>query len=223
MDVLSNFPLPLFILKSAAEDRSTNVLSEFNEKDEFRILSDELLEYNVGTISLISSMLLNMENEYVVLCRADHIFTQAYSRTRLMEMIGSMENKNIELALGGLGGFETIVPLGEDLTWVDWFAYATMMILSKKLCRKIVKGSLEESKDQDLLSAMTINKAVISPYISVSKPSDETVYIKGQKYCNLNYLYAMSEERVNKNTAAFKRFNGDKLMAAGDKYYIGNK
>ena len=215
----TDFPLPVFLLKSADnKDRLESSLSQFNKKAEFEIISTEFLEYTVESIRLIDQACLTLESEYIVLCRGDHVFTPTYSSEKLSGVIIGMKCRKLDLVLGGLGGFETIVPIGENLIWIDWFAYSTMMIISKSICHKISNEKFREDRlDQDLLSAATINKAVISPYISVPREYSETVYINGQGYCGLNELYAKSEDRINMNAMAFTRFKKDNTVVSIDK------
>lgn len=221
-----DFPIPVFLLKSADnKDRLECILNQFNEKAEFEIISTELLEYTVKNIRLIGQVCLAQEREYIVLCRGDHVFTPTFSSEKLSEITISMKNKKIDLVLGGLGGFETIVPIGENLIWIDWFAYSTMMIISKSICHKIINNKFQEARlDQDLLSTVTINKAVISPYISVPREYSETVYINGQGYCRLNELYAKSEDRVKINAMAFTRFRKDnKVVSINNEHHFSDR
>lgn len=222
----ANFPIPVFLLKSADnKDRLECILNQFNKKAEFEIISTEFLEYTVKSMRLIGQVCLALESEYIVLCRGDHVFTSTYSSEKISEIAISMKRRKIDLVLGGLGGFETIVPIGENLIWIDWFAYSTMMILSKSICHKMMNDKFQEDRlDQDLLSTMTINKAVISPYISVPREYSETVYINGQGYCRLNELYANSEDRVNINAMAFTRFRkNNKVVSIDNEHHFSDR
>jgi hypothetical protein len=122
------------------------------------------------TIRNIIRMAIDSDDDVIIICRDDHEFTADYSVAYLVRNIIGAHEQGADILLGGLENFGHAVPITEDRFWVNPFWSSRFFVLYKKIFPLILKEPFDEKISVDeILSAMTSNKMLLFPFVSVWK------------------------------------------------------
>ncbi|OKZ15140.1 MAG: hypothetical protein BHV77_16665 [Bacteroides sp. 43_108] len=155
------------------KDRYNHVLNEFSGRTEFDVHIIEACKNKVGAVGLWKSICQIIEEakesneDCVLICEDDHIFTEYYDRTKFMRQILLASVMGAQMLIGGIGGFGNLINLRFELYWCDWF-WCTQFIVVYKNAYDIILNAdfgVRDVADERLSSILT-NKIVIAPFIS---------------------------------------------------------
>lgn len=162
-------------LKSRA-DRRKFILSQFKEREEFRFFLVEAHKHDNGAVGLwitirqILKDLVQPDDEYIILCQDDHLFTQEYSKEHLLYCIDEARSLHADILSCGVSGFTTAINVSQNLYWVEKFSGLQFTVVFRKFFRKILDAGFENINAADLkLCELTENKFFIYPFLSIQK------------------------------------------------------
>ncbi|SFL62949.1 glycosyltransferase family 4 protein [Proteiniphilum acetatigenes] len=173
----SDFYIPVYTVNLKERlDRRSHIKQQFEGRREFNVDIVEGEQHPAGTIGLwqslvkVVNMAMEREDEIIVFCEDDHLFTENYDRDFFLRNIVDAGKKGAELLSGGVSGFGMAVPVSPYLYWIDWYWGNQFLVIFQSLFQRIIDYKFKENDMADLvLSALTSKKMVIYPFISVQK------------------------------------------------------
>lgn len=143
------------------EDRT-----EFDAKI-FEVSSENEQERLWENIQKVLRIALVNEDDLVVICTDRHNFTEFYTREYLLENILNSSKKGVDILIGGVESFGELVPLDENLMWVDSFETSQFLIFFERVFEKILHTDFDGNKTvSELLTESTSYKVIMYPFIS---------------------------------------------------------
>ena len=113
---------------------------------------------------------MSRNEDIIILCEDDHIFTYEYNRNYFLYNIADAFTSGADILSGGIGGFGNAVQIATHRFKVDWFYSTQFVVLSSKLFEDILQYDFKQNDTADgVLSMLARNKQVIFPFISVQK------------------------------------------------------
>lgn len=170
--------IPTYIINiSHRTQRKTDVLKQFNEKEEFDVHIFPSIEEQRGAWGLWKSIVAIVKQaksddlDAVLICEDDHEFTAVYDYSSFYADLHTAANLGCEILLGGIGGLENVVPVKDDLLWVDRFWCTQFMVVYHEAFDIILNADFDERTDvaDEFLTKILTNKLVIYPFISIQK------------------------------------------------------
>ncbi|HTN08417.1 hypothetical protein [Agriterribacter sp.] len=215
---MSSFPITVHAINLPKRiDRKSNLIGQFLDKEEFSLRIVEPTSDPNAAKSLWNTIRniirKNLENDFVIICEDDHIFTQHYSARILQSSIGQAVNLNADLLLGGISWCKNAISINSNLFWVDKFSGLQFVVLFRKVYSKVLTVDFQDHDCADYkLSGLAKNKFVIYPFISIQKDygySDVT-YKNNEKRrveklfenCSSSFAFLLKVEKY------YKEFNG---------------
>jgi len=157
-------------------DRLEHIRQQFANKPEFDVHIVEASEHPIGAVGLWNSIVkviniaIENEDDVIIICEDDHIFTKYYSKEYLVENILEAAGQGAKLLSGGIGGFSNAVPISKNRFWIDSFWCTQFIVLYRSFFQKILEVSFGESDTADgIMSELTSNKMVLYPFISIQR------------------------------------------------------
>lgn len=157
-------------------DRRKFILSQFVDKEEFQFYLVKAYEHRIGAMGLwmtirnILKELVRPEDEYIVLCQDDHLFTKEYSKEHLLWCIEEARFLQADILAGGVSGFTGAIKITKNLYWVEKFSGLQFTIIFRKFFQKILHADFENINAADLkLCELTENKFFVYPFLSTQK------------------------------------------------------
>lgn len=207
-DELNQITIPTYIINlEHRNDRLKNILEEFKNKPEFDIHVQKGCFHENGAKGLWYSICQIIKkakinnDDIIIIIEDDHIFTKDYNRYFFIKNVIEAGYQGVEILSGGVsGGIRHAIPVTENRYWVDHFWGTQFIVIYKKIYTKILEIEFNETDTaDDLLSAMSVHKMVLFPFISVQKDfgySDITkidsergdlskIFIKAQEFLNI--------------------------------------
>src|SRR5579859_2973117 len=161
---------------SKRTERKENILKEFAGRKEFKVHIVTAIEHATGAIGLwntIKYILQNMvedRDDFILICEDDHQFTGNYSEEILFGCIAEARERGADILCGGVSWFEDCLQVTERLFSVQKFSGLQFTIVFKKFFSVITGAGFNAGDVADYkISALSKNKFVIHPYISVQK------------------------------------------------------
>ncbi|MEO7045795.1 MAG: hypothetical protein ABI091_10855 [Ferruginibacter sp.] len=215
--------IPVFAINlKSRTDRKQHVLQQFYQKEEFDVQCIEACKHRNGAIGLWKSIiyilqnLVNAESDYVIICEDDHEFTNGYNKEYLFKCIDEARENNVDVLLGGVSWFTTMIEVSEKLFWVEKFTGTQFTILFRKFFKSILEADFGNNDSADYkMCSLTENKFFMYPFISVQKDfgySDATS--KNNAEGRVSELFNNSVESVSilKKVNAFYQNNKAKTQ-----------
>lgn len=173
MDV-ADMCLPTYVINLPERtDRRAHILHQFDGRPEFDVRFVEAVRHEVGAVGLWQSIRRVVEqaerddDDCVLICEDDHLFTPGYDRTRFLHQVVLAGAMGAQLLSGGIGGFGNLVPLGDGLAWVDWLWCTQFIIVYRKAYRPILDAAFSVRDVADgKLSTLLTAKMVTVPFVS---------------------------------------------------------
>lgn len=166
--------IPTYIINLPERtDRLKHIRAQFSSHPEFDVHIYPAKEHKVGAIGLWQSICdivrqaKNAEEDFILICEDDHIFTEYYNRETFLRQIMLGAVMGAHMLNGGVGDFSNLVPLPGGIAWMDRF-WCTQFIVIYKSAYEIILNvpfGLRDVADEKL-SAILTNKFVINPFIS---------------------------------------------------------
>lgn len=226
-DSYSNISTPVYLLNlPERRDRLTHSLAQFAGKDEFDLTVVEACRHQVGAIGLWQSivkviqMAMEKDNDVIILCEDDHVFTPHYDKTVLFDNILAAAGQGAKILLGGISSFGQAIPLSENRCWVDRFQCTQFTIVYRSFFQEILDEPFTGKDAADLkFSEMTSHKMVFYPFISVQKDFGYSdIPVEGLPTGQYARLFDDSQQRLRriyevsaKYKAMRRRINANKL------------
>ena len=168
-------PVYAINLKSRT-DRKKFILTQFFEREEFQFYLVEAHDHKIGAIGLwitirnILKDLVDPNEEYIILCQDDHLFTMGYSKEHLLYCIDEVRSLRADLLTCGVSGFTTAIQISQNIFWVEKFSGLQFAVIFRKFFQKILDANFETVIAADLkLCELTENKFFIYPFLSRQK------------------------------------------------------
>lgn len=123
------------------------------------------------TIRNIISRAVENDEDFIIIAEDNHCFTSNYTRDRLILMILRSHALDADLLLGGpIGNIGHILPVSNNLCWLNTFRGTQFMVIFKKLFSVILTEPFDATVNPDnMLSQISGNKLSVYPFISVQE------------------------------------------------------
>lgn len=207
--------VPVYVINLPERaDRRVHILEQFEGRPEFDVSLVEACRHEVGALGLWMSIRkivqLAMENEddVIVICEDDHVFTPHYSSHSFMLRVLLAHQLGCDYVSGGSGRVDMAVPLGNNLFWTSHCLSAQFIVIYRKFFAQILAAPYDENVIGDIhLSQLTANKMVMFPFISLQKDfgySDVTP-LHNAKEGIVQMMFQMTESRMKCLHDVFER------------------
>src|SRR5690606_24710654 len=117
---LEELCIPTYIVNlKKRTDRREHIKQQFINKPEFNINFVDACENEVGRMGLWESLVKvihiaeNNNDDVIIFCEDDHLFTQHYSKRYLVVNIIEAYQQGADILSGGVGAFGTAVPVAK--------------------------------------------------------------------------------------------------------------
>ncbi|MBR1467843.1 MAG: glycosyltransferase [Bacteroidaceae bacterium] len=157
-------------------ERREHLVRQFANRDEFNVTYVDAVMHEIGAVGLWESikkavrLAMSRNEDIIILCEDDHIFTYEYNRNYFLYNIADAFTSGADILSGGIGGFGNAVQIATHRFKVDWFYSTQFVVLSSKLFEDILQYDFKQNDTADgVLSMLARNKQVIFPFISVQK------------------------------------------------------
>lgn len=173
-DEIADFKISTYIIHLPERiERQKLYNSQFADRKEFDIVSTSACKHQIGAVGLWNSICRavskakNANEDAVLICEDDHIFTEYYTKDSFVRKVYEAATYGAELLSGGIGGFGNAIPVANGLFWVDWLWCTQFIVIYSQAYDKILEAEFSEKDVADeFLSKILVNKMVIYPFIS---------------------------------------------------------
>lgn len=183
-DALTDFghmSVTTYILNSnGSEKELSHIHSQFEGRTEFDV---RMIKLHGGAnteqtywmaLHKIVQQATDEEDDVIIVCDDDHLFTEAYSRRRLMRHIVEGHQLGTRILCGGIDDFETAIPITQDKFWLRAFKSSSFIVLYQSVFDKILSQPFfKDSSIESVFREITSNKMVMFPFISKRELVDE--------------------------------------------------
>ncbi|TCD01257.1 glycosyltransferase family 25 protein [Pedobacter psychroterrae] len=166
-------------------DRREHILREFSDKPEFDVTLVDAITSSRGGLGLwltfkhIVRSYVSQNDEFILICEDDHIFTAEYSHNLLQNCIIKAQEFKADILLGGVSWVSSINCVQDHVFWVEEFSGTQFMIVFKQFYSVLRDAKMNSEGAADWkVGSLTQKKMIIFPFISTQKEfgySDTTV------------------------------------------------
>ncbi|WP_300601761.1 hypothetical protein [Niabella sp.] len=208
--------IPTFIINlPERKDRLAHIQRQFQYRKEFDITIVAAIKEPVGALGLwqtirnIITKAVQNDEDLVIICEDDHIFTEHYSKNDFIRSVLTAHQLGADLLIGGpSGGFAHILPVADNLGWIDAFYGCQFMVVYKKMFPIILNEPFDVTvKADNLLSEIAVNKLSFQPFISVQKDfgySDVNDDIRASR--PINSIFDAAQKRFERVFSNFSTY-----------------
>ncbi|NII83145.1 glycosyl transferase [Pedobacter sp. SG908] len=224
--------IPVFAINLKSRiDRFENITLEFLKYKEFRLHVVEAIANPNGAVGLWQTIYniiegaQKREEEFVIICEDDHIFTDQFRTDQFKTIVQKCKSLEVDVLLGGVSWSRGVIRSTADLYWVDRFNGTQFMIIYKDFFKKFLAMPIDPDLTVDFaISNVTNHIMVTYPFISIQKEfgysdathhNNENVgYVDGlfrdssNKFDQLNKVFKILYPRIKNNHAAFRKNPG---------------
>jgi len=177
-DEYEDVVLPVYVINlENRTDRLLHIQDQFKDRFEFEINIVKACENENGALGLwqtivkVAKIAQQKDEDVIIICEDDHKFTGNYSKKILIDSIMKANEHGVNVLIGGVGGFKNVVPITNNLCWVDNFWSTQFLVIYKQFFDSILAEPFTNVTDtaDRKFSEMTSNKMVIFPFISIQK------------------------------------------------------
>ncbi|WP_316838175.1 hypothetical protein [Pedobacter nutrimenti] len=169
--------IPTYILNlENRTDKKHHILKEFAGRAEFSINIIAAEECETGAIDLwntIKYILQNLvpsEEEYIIICADDHVFTESYNEESLIKAIIDAQKKEAAVLIGGVSWFDTALQISPGLFVIDKFLGLQFAVIYRKFFNAILEADFGPNDVADYkIFGLTEDKLLIYPFMSAQK------------------------------------------------------
>jgi GR25 family glycosyltransferase involved in LPS biosynthesis len=206
--------IPTFIINlKVRSDRFEHIKKEFDGRSEFGINIVEAHTNKFGNIGLWNTMkhiikdLANPEDEFILICEDDHLFTAEYSLQNISEAIAEAQEKNADVLLGGLSWFEDAVQVSNKLFSVKKFTGTQFTIIFRKFFPKVLEAEFGPQNTADAkIASLSDSVYFTSSFISVQKEfgySDATEINDGTQRVQSLFIRSIVKAKTANNVRSY--------------------
>lgn len=195
-------------------DRLNSVKQQFEGKSEFDVHIVEAEEHLIGAVGLWNSikkviqLAVTNDDDVIVFCEDDHVFTANYNKEKMFDSIMLAAEKGADTLNLGVGGVNQVVPINENLFWVDNFWCTQFIVIYRSFFEKILNEPFNDDDTADgKFSAMTGNNFLLFPFMSVQKDfgySDVTNTNNNKGH--IEQLFENSEKHLQEIQSVYKKY-----------------
>jgi glycosyl transferase family 25 len=157
-------------------------------------------------IKKITSMAIKSEEDVIIICEDDHMFTEGYEKKKLIENIIDAHEQGAALLIGGVSSFDHVIPVTKNRFWVNSFKSMQFLILYKSLFEKILGYKFKRNDSpEEVLSEMTGHKMIIYPFVSVKRSFNNLETINSNNFL-IRDDFRNSSERIKRIQSALLRY-----------------
>ncbi|TCD27796.1 hypothetical protein EZ456_07560 [Pedobacter psychrodurus] len=172
-----DFSIPTYVINlPKRQERLEHAKLQFAGRCEFDVNVIEACEHQIGAVGLwqsirkIIKIAIENDDDVIIICEDDHVFTEEYTKEKLLENIIRANDLGTYVVFGGIGNYGTAVPVAGNLWWIDSLWSTQFVIVFKQFFQQILDEPFLETVTSDgKFSEMTSRKMVIYPFISVQK------------------------------------------------------
>lgn len=176
-DVYQNIEIQTYVIHLPERtDRLSTIQQQFEGKGEFDVTIMKANKHDIGAVGLWQSILkiitnaIANEDEIIIFCEDDLLFTPQYSSELLIKQIGNAKKSDAVILLGGVSWFKDAVQISHDLFWVEKFSGLQFTVVFKKFYEKILPVTFSKTNSADYrISDFSDKKFIIYPFISTQK------------------------------------------------------
>ncbi|MGN6495647.1 MAG: hypothetical protein ACTHLE_26895 [Agriterribacter sp.] len=187
-----NLTIPTYIINLPERaDRRKHIIDQFNGRNEFDITLVSACKHEIGAVGLwqsirrIATMAIDNDDDVIVICEDDHLFTPLYRKEFLLQNIIQAHEQGCDLLTCGTGKFDFAIPVSPNRFWVNQCLSTQFIVLYRKLIHRILEECYDDTVAADLkFSEMTRHKMILYPFISLQHDfgySDVTAIHNEQK------------------------------------------
>lgn len=199
---------------SERTDRRASIIQTFQNHPEFDLHIMNAIKRPRGATGLWESIIKivreaqHNEEDVIVICEDDHVFTPDYNKAVFFENVVKAGQMGCHILYGGIGNYRNIVPITNSLLWFDWNWCAQFLVIYRPAFQMILDSTFGETDVADeFLSKILPNKMVIFPFISIQKEfgySDVTASnnIRG----TMTKYFRETDERITQIMKKYKMY-----------------
>ncbi|MCS3554288.1 MULTISPECIES: hypothetical protein [unclassified Sphingobacterium] len=173
----NDIQIPAYVINiDERYDRLEHIKSQFANKNEFELEFLIVQKEEKRTMGLwnnikkIISMAIERDEDIIIICEDDHVFSGNYNKEILFDSIFQGAELGADIILGGISNTTQAIVVSPELCWIESFQCTQFTILFKNIFEQILSEPFDETDAADLiLSMMSANKYVIHPFISRQK------------------------------------------------------
>lgn len=176
-DDYGSVTLPVYVIHS--RENGLHIPDQFPGKKEFQVFIQETPEQGPEELRLWQGICnavrkaINADDDVVIICEDDHVFSEDYSAEYLLKNIIEAHSQGAGILLGGVTRFSHAMPVTENRFWINSFWRAPFTVLYQKVFSLILDEPFDETAFvDDVLSEITSNKMVLFPFICTHKDFD---------------------------------------------------
>lgn len=171
----NSLKMPVFAINLPHNSkRKDYVREQFKNRCEFKLNIFRGVKSKIGYIGFLKSMkkviklAIQSDYDFIVICSDDHEFTENYTKERFINCVIDAGNAGAKILLGGVERYGEVVPLTDDLFWVDHFSYSTFYVIYKPYYQEFLQLRLNNRiSHSGMISSSTSNKFLIYPFITM--------------------------------------------------------
>lgn len=207
-------PVYIFNLPDRIERRK-HIENQFKDRREFEPILIEACQHRIGAVGLWQSIVKSVrmakerQDEVIILCEDDHLFTENYSAMSLIRHIVGAAEQGCDILMGGIGGFGVAVPVANSRYWVDWFWSTQFVVVYAHSFDAILNYDFKDTDTADgVFSELFTRKMTIYPFISRQRDfgySDIT--LNNNRENEIDRLFDTASARLSMIDKVHKAYN----------------
>ncbi|MEH6306583.1 hypothetical protein RYH73_13075 [Olivibacter sp. CPCC 100613] len=168
---LDDLSIPVYQI--ITDDFEERAMENFSDKPEFDVtrffFKNKTQSFSQrmwnGMIMAIQSA--GEHDDVIVVCSQKHLFTEVYNKDFLVNCIIEANTSGVNLLFGGIGSFTNVVPVTENLFWIDSVTYFDFFIIYRSIFKSILEEQFVENDDFfSKVCSITSNKLTMYPFIT---------------------------------------------------------
>ncbi|MFB6453870.1 glycosyltransferase [Chitinophaga sp. Hz27] len=174
---IDNITIPTYVICASQNNgKHAAIEKQFEGRSEFDVKIIPTIPHERKNISHwkdicnIIEIAIDNEDDVIILCQEDHLFSPHYSKQVFLDQIIAAHQQGAEILAGGVDGFGRCVPLTANRFWINSFFGSQFLVLYSSIFEKILAEPFYGTLTADaVLSEISSNKMVIYPFISLQK------------------------------------------------------
>lgn len=215
MENYNDITIPVYVINLPERtERLKSIYETFKGKNEFELNVVPAIKRKRGadglwqTIYSIVEKANGGDDEVIIICEDDHVFTPAYERDLFIDEVIAAGQGGCQMLLGGIGNYNNAVPISQNRLWIDWNWCTQFVVLYRTAFQSILDSKFGEKDVADeFLSLLLPNKMVLSPFISRQKDfgySDVTASNNNKGH--IEDLFDKTEARLRRMMDVFHKY-----------------
>ena len=208
--------IPTYVINiNERNDRLKHIKSQFLDKSEFYVEYLIVQKEEKSTMGLwnnikkIVAMAIERDEDVIIICEDDHIFSENYKKEILFDAIFQGAELGADIILGGISNTGQSIVVSPELCWIESFQCTQFTILFRSVFEQILIEPFDEMDAADLtLSKLSANKYVIHPFISRQKDFGYSdIPIQGFSTQLYDRMFERCERKISKTRSVIKLYS----------------